>query len=1285
MLTVTQNWIDAMGRNGCEPVFLVHITTSLDPIDVSTKFVSSVNTTTTYDPSVQSVADISSKIKLVDRTTTASNCSVLFVNDGSFKDLIVAKRLKGKKITILLGEATLDEADYAPYFSGYIDEIKPTPTTIEVLCKNVYGYLEDQRIKNKSYYNLHPLQAIEDILELSDVPESLYDSSSLDPTQYTTISHFVVSRANYGAFNCSFIVDEKAKDLVEELCVLLQGSMCPLEDGKLTFKFYDPSAAADDNFTQDDIADFVQDTTVEEVVNSLRVDFGTGTYGQGSTGGGDGGASNAGHQAHSDSQPLAQITLQNTDSIQSFYQYPLALPGTKGKVFERVIRTPWCNPVVDWFTALDNNDLSFKTVGGHFPNFCGQNTGDPSFEISADRLAYILISDHVAPGLDKDFNNAAVEVVVCDNIVQDTTVYVDVVSQEWPNTFTSTSGTLVASGTYTIKANGRDFTKDGGGEATGVDWTDETRVHIRDATIPVWMCERIIERCSGGVVKATIKTSLNKYAVQLGDIITLEEPQFMSFGTDGVTASNKWEVISKSVKSSSHTIEFELSKINSQAGYIPNWSPKASEGMILPPEVWDHPNISQIPQLFDPGTFQDIFTPTLQTPVDLGGLIMKWKDLIRGGPTAPFFNPSFTTTLTDNTTTYVGFDFNGIPLFNTNASNFGTQGSPVTTAVTSGGSITSITDTAPQTGWLGQNIKGFPGFQGTNLQFPYWDNGVGGLFLNTTDNVALIGAPSGFDTYAEIVEAQSSYVFYRFEDPPGFTSDSSGNARTALLAQDGPTFGATGGLIRSNGAAVGECAHFNQNTSVSGDSGSLYREEVDTTTSIGWSMSVWVVNVSVAATELVILSGAEQTGTAAGDDVIKVVQDIGDNELQVTIHQSTVSFTNASLGMNIGDGDTHHLVVTWDATSGEVDVWIDGILRGYAAIVATMDKEVTLAFGCEVDNAGAFSTTKYWDGLLDEFGYWNNKVLSTEEIIAQHTAGGINFGGAGPAYTPIVASGLTASEMGITADDISETADRKFSTGSASDIILPSTNIIVGNSSGVGQARTMGGDATIAEDGTVTVTASAPSTLTDGDFFIGNGSDVATAQTLSGAITSDNVGATTLGGGIVGRANLTTNMQSSCFVYLNADQAVPAADDWHTPTGLISPGGDYQNPTSIWDAANQWILVPEDGVYSLTIVMTWQLTGGASWTGDMRQIVAPYWDTGSGFAVGQYLEQTNYWTLPWENSAWYTSGGTVTRFLPAGIKIKMIGYFAAYGAGLHPTISWRGTVIHTYMSIGKCN
>lgn len=37
------------------------------------------------------------------------------------------------------------------------------------------------------------------------------------------------------------------------------------------------------------------------------------------------------------------------------------------------------------------------------------------------------------------------------------------------------------------------------------------------------------------------------------------------------------------------------------------------------------------------------------------------------------------------------------------------------------------------------------------------------------------------------------------------------------------------------------------------------------------------------------------------------------------------------------------------------------------------------------------------------------------------------------------------------------------------DIILANTKIIVGNSSGVGAAQTMGGDATIANDGTLTV------------------------------------------------------------------------------------------------------------------------------------------------------------------------------------------------------------------------
>lgn len=106
------------------------------------------------------------------------------------------------------------------------------------------------------------------------------------------------------------------------------------------------------------------------------------------------------------------------------------------------------------------------------------------------------------------------------------------------------------------------------------------------------------------------------------------------------------------------------------------------------------------------------------------------------------------------------------------------------------------------------------------------------------------------------------------------------------------------------------------------------------------------------------------------------------------------------------------------------------------------------------------------------------------------------------------------------------------------DLVVPQDQILVGNSSGVGAAVAMSGDATIVASGALTIANSAITnakvsasaaiafsklaSLPSADILVGNVSNVATAVAMSGDATLDNAGVLTIGAAKVTGAKLST-------------------------------------------------------------------------------------------------------------------------------------------------------------------
>ena len=69
---------------------------------------------------------------------------------------------------------------------------------------------------------------------------------------------------------------------------------------------------------------------------------------------------------------------------------------------------------------------------------------------------------------------------------------------------------------------------------------------VYDYTAAARICAELLARFSNGIDIIRVPTGFDQYAVQVGDLVGIVEPSYLSFGIDGLTAANKWEVIAKS-------------------------------------------------------------------------------------------------------------------------------------------------------------------------------------------------------------------------------------------------------------------------------------------------------------------------------------------------------------------------------------------------------------------------------------------------------------------------------------------------------------------------------------------------------------------------------------------------------------------------------------------------------------------------------------------------------------------------------------------------------------------
>jgi hypothetical protein len=540
--TSTANWRAAMAKGTVEPVHAVTIQTASTTYNIASGITADLG----YDIAVDDIAGFGKHHDPVTRRTSIDQID-LTLSDAWGRPLVVAERLKGAKVTIKTGTRNLAGADFRTRFVGLVDDyrVEPERGGVVVTCVDALTFALQNQTR-RQWINKHPLTVAYQILIDSGVPASLVDTSSFASTSYTsTMSHWVVDQSvverfairagiigigsgttsGIGSIDAQRSSAESLRDiqsdavaalsLLETVALILPGMITVGDDGKITFVEYDDSAAAEVHFTTSDYSDFetveqygnqTNEVTVAVGANGREVEY-SATYGASQT-------------AH-------------------------AYPGESGREVVRDIDAGWFGGLTGIGADMTNVQTTMTPAGARLFGFCGSQVPDdwPAtsqnavVKLSEDRPGYWLIDDP-----------AGREIVKATALVLDESAraVVPVSDGDSIDTF-DTPVPLFADATIARAQLGTAAAAHVYKKTTTEPSGTSTRFTLaHDVTIPVALANYHLKRFGYGCPVIRFKAaSFGADIYELGDVITIDNDEFVSYGLDGLSSSTKWEIIGK--------------------------------------------------------------------------------------------------------------------------------------------------------------------------------------------------------------------------------------------------------------------------------------------------------------------------------------------------------------------------------------------------------------------------------------------------------------------------------------------------------------------------------------------------------------------------------------------------------------------------------------------------------------------------------------------------------------------------------------------------------------------
>lgn len=500
-----------------------------------------------YQPAVVDVSAVAAEYSPESQRTQIGGVTITML-DTVMRPIINAHRMKGMKVTITLGEQSLPSAFFQPYFVGVIDETLPEPDgrNVRLICMDIWSLLGDIEITG-AWLDLHPLEIVEDILDSKlGLDSSLWDATSLDPSDaaHAEHSHLVGMRAKVlgtyvMASDHTVYTPTSALELISQLMEVVGGNIIIQEDGKVRANIFDPSTAAVAHWDDTIIKDLVQ------VSNWKGRIFNRVSVGAGGAMGSINYMAPGGHLQYTKPQSDFVYTVDDTAS-QTNHGFGVQT----SRVFSKVINNPWV------MSSLCQLSPTNRIYSGDY-RLVLNGTSDPAtLLVNCIQMSGTRLAGASQPAWAKPSSTRPVYLLVRDaqdggqEILKMTTA-VSVGSGSGPGRtvqylYPNPDGDPeIASYTAHIGGMIGTFAR---AQLGTTKRAFNYGAFAMDITPQVYMANKLLARYSEASPKISVTTSIDQYAVQLGDLITIDWPEFLFYNADGIDNTTKWEVVSKSAK-----------------------------------------------------------------------------------------------------------------------------------------------------------------------------------------------------------------------------------------------------------------------------------------------------------------------------------------------------------------------------------------------------------------------------------------------------------------------------------------------------------------------------------------------------------------------------------------------------------------------------------------------------------------------------------------------------------------------------------------------------------------
>lgn len=519
-----------------------------------------------YPASIISMSTYGREIDPSTREHSAGTIQLDLVDDGFIRKIISIVGLDNCYVDLYCGEQSLSENDFMLFLRTIINSA--TPSFSEPLLTLELGDPLDflrNRLYSGTIYPHHPIRAIEHILyhvNRNILLGNLFDTSSLTIDDVPQSSSAQTVARNAYKLDDETEIDNRISDptpvidLLNELILLLDGTLAEDGTGRLYFKELDYAAAAVRTLnvgrgSKQDAVITEMTPPSESIINRVNINVNGGPI-------------------------SATFSIEDPASLAEYgehFDFELSSPWLTGVAryqsasAEATASTSWINQVtlnyygfrltpVSWAAAISGFD-GWTTADSVYAE---QSDTQYAIENVSDRPAYFLLQGRMST----TYGGGGTIIDGGQSIIK---VYRRTYSSSLP-------GSIVASTEYPAISSHPDqcwvtpvqwlyhisdistdgFTHGTGGfgtyplyltgGGTGYSYDRYSPIYIFDVTSPVWIANRKFRRFRYGCPKLTIEAPLTQADLSIGDVIALSgDERYLTLGRDGISSNATWEVI----------------------------------------------------------------------------------------------------------------------------------------------------------------------------------------------------------------------------------------------------------------------------------------------------------------------------------------------------------------------------------------------------------------------------------------------------------------------------------------------------------------------------------------------------------------------------------------------------------------------------------------------------------------------------------------------------------------------------------------------------------------------